>query len=159
MTPKFEFKSVLDNLPDKQGQVQISVKTVQIKPWKLYFDESKTESAARVGIVIEEPLGTKYAYSFQLDFDSTNNRVEYEALIIGLGMVLELGVKHLEVFRDSQLVIKQLTNEYKCRDPNMAAYYVAARNLSSMFKTISIKYIPRDKNLAANEMAQIASGI
>ncbi|CAL8116175.1 unnamed protein product [Prunus armeniaca] len=95
---------------------------------------------------------------FQLDFDITNNRAEYEALIIGLEMALELGVKHLEVFGDSQLVIKQLSNEYKCRDPNMAAYVVAC-NLSSIFKTISVKYVTRDRNLVANEMAQIASSI
>ncbi|VVA36103.1 PREDICTED: retrotransposon unclassified, partial [Prunus dulcis] len=135
-------------------------KTVQVvKPWRLFFDGSKSELAVGVGIVIEDPFGAKYAYSFRLDFDSTNNRAEYEALIIGLEMILELGVKHLEVFRDSQLVIKQLTNEYKCRDPTMAAYYVAAGNLSSMFKDISVKYFPREQNLAANEMAQIASGI
>ncbi|KAI5334156.1 hypothetical protein L3X38_024289 [Prunus dulcis] len=157
--PKFEFKSVPGNLLDKRGQVQIPVKTVQIKPWKLYFNGSKTESAASADIVIEEPFGAKYAYSFQLDFDSINNIAEYEALIIGLEMILELSIKQLEVFGDSQLVIKQLTNEYKCMDPNMAAYYVAACNLSSMFKTISIKYIPRDKNLAANQMAQIAFSI
>lgn len=97
--------------------------------------------------------------TFQHDFNITNNRAEYGALIIGLEMALELGLKHLEVFGDSQLVIKQLTNEYKCRDTNIAAYYMAACNLSSIFKTISVKYVPRDRNLVANEMAQIASGI
>lgn len=68
-------------------------------------------------------------------------------------MTLELRVKHMKVFGDSQLVIKQLTNENKCRDPNMAAYYVAARNLSYVFKDITVKHIPREKNLVAKEMA------
>ncbi|XP_021807646.1 uncharacterized protein LOC110751480 [Prunus avium] len=157
--PKLKIKNVFGKLPGQRGQILIPIKTVQIKPWKLFFDGSRSESTAGAGIVIEDPFGAKFAYSFQLDFDSTNNRAEYEALIIGLEMVLELGVTHLEVFGDSQLIIKQLTNEYKCRDPTMAAYYVAARNLSSMFKDISVKYIPRNDNLAANEMAQIASGI
>ncbi|CAL8997888.1 unnamed protein product [Prunus brigantina] len=102
--------------------------------------KSVLDLAAGACIVLEEPFGTKYAYSFQLDFDSTNNKAEYEALIIGLEMALELGVKHLEVFGDSQLVIKQLTNEYKCRYPNMAA-----RNLGSVFRTISVKYKCRYK--------------
>ncbi|BFG41093.1 hypothetical protein CerSpe_273670 [Prunus speciosa] len=127
--PKFELRNIFGKLQDQRGWVLIPVKTVQVKPWKLFFDGSKSESAAGVSIVI------------------------------GLEMILELGVKHLKVFGDSQLVIKQFTNEYKCRDPTMVAYYVAARNLSSMFKDISIKYILREENLAANEMAQIASCI
>lgn len=68
-------------------------------------------------------------------------------------MLLELRGRYLEVIGDSQLVIKQLTNEYKCRDLNMTAYYVAARNLSSTVKEITIKYIPREKDLATIEMA------
>ncbi|CAL9011773.1 unnamed protein product [Prunus brigantina] len=56
--------------------------SVHLTPCKLYFDGSKTDSAYGAWIVLEDPLGIKHCYSFQLDFQCTNNKAEYEALII-----------------------------------------------------------------------------
>ncbi|CAL2277883.1 unnamed protein product [Prunus armeniaca] len=42
--------------------------SVHRTPWKLYFDGSKTDIASGAGIVLEEPLGIRHCYSFQLDF-------------------------------------------------------------------------------------------
>lgn len=105
-------------------------------------------------LVLEDPQGVKYAYSFHLDFESTNNRVEYEALIIGLEMLLELNVQYLAIFEDSQLVLRQLTNEYKCKDLDLAAYHVAAKNLCFEFTEVTVEHMA--KNLAANEMTEVA---
>ncbi|CAL8993898.1 unnamed protein product [Prunus brigantina] len=78
--------------------------SVHLTPWKLYFDGSQTNIASRAGIVLEEPLGIRHCYSFQLDFQFTNNRAEYEALIIGLEMLVELGIQSVEILGDSMLV-------------------------------------------------------
>lgn len=61
---------------------------VRITPWKLFIDESKMDISSRAGFVIEDPKGATLSYFFQLDFESTNNQAEYEALIIGLEMLL-----------------------------------------------------------------------
>ncbi|GKV50000.1 hypothetical protein SLEP1_g56718 [Rubroshorea leprosula] len=102
------------------------------------FDMIKrTETMSEAGVVVISPSGLKTQMSFQLDFNCTNNQAEYEALIIGLEMLVELKVSIVEVIGDSQLVLKQL----------------------SEFDDVSIKYVPRDQNYEANEMAQIASGL
>ncbi|CAL2237100.1 unnamed protein product [Prunus armeniaca] len=52
--------------------------SVHLTPWKLYFDESKTDLAFKARIVLEDRLGIRHCYSFQLHFQCTNNRAEYE---------------------------------------------------------------------------------
>ncbi len=133
--------------------------SIHLTPWKLYFDGSKTDKASGAGVVLEEPLGIRHCYSFQLDFQCTNNRAEYEALIIGLEMLVELGVQSVEILGDSMLVLKQIAGEYKCLNPSLAVYLVAARNLLTEFREATWEHIPREENFAANELAQVASGI
>ncbi|CAN6725608.1 unnamed protein product [Malus baccata var. baccata] len=92
--------------------------------------------------------------------ENTNNRAEYEALIIGLEILMDLGAAEVEIFGDSELVINQLNGEFKCRHITMAGYYMAATQLLSFWESeISVNHIPRGSNLAANEMAQLASGV
>ncbi|CAL2277541.1 unnamed protein product [Prunus armeniaca] len=88
--------------------------SVHLTPWKLYFDGSKTDVASRARIVLEEPLGIRHCYSFQLDFQCTNNMAEYEALIIGLEMLgLPFGpgayrfVKHFAFLRTKEKLQRQ----------------------------------------------------
>ncbi|KAM2457674.1 hypothetical protein ACFX1W_006551 [Malus domestica] len=90
------------------------------------------EKAAEAGIVIINPQGVHHYYSFLLDYQgNTNNRVEYEALIIGLEILMDLGATEVKVFGDSKLVINQLNGEFKCRHITMAGYYLAATQLLS----------------------------
>ncbi|CAL8151983.1 unnamed protein product [Prunus armeniaca] len=132
---------------------------VHLTPWKLYFDGSKTDIASRAGIVLEEPLGIRHCYSFQLDFQCTNNRAEYEALIIGLEMLVELGIQSVKILGDSILVLKQIAEEYKCLSPSLAIYLVAAKNFLTEFREATWEHIPREENFAANELAQVATCI
>jgi ribonuclease HI len=148
----------------KEDWIQQEIRRVTglwITPWKLYFDGSHTQKAAGSGIVIINPQGVYHYYSFLLDYqENTNNRAEYEALIIGLEILLDLGAAEVEVFGDSELVINQLNGEFKCRHITMAGYYMAATQLLSFWESeISVNHIPRGSNLAANEMAQLASGV
>lgn len=80
-------------------------------------------------------------------------------LIIGLEILLELNVKTVDILGDSQLVLKQIAGEYKCINPQLASYLVVAHNLLQEFTDATWEYIPRDENLAANEMAHLASCI
>ncbi|CAN6571358.1 unnamed protein product [Malus baccata var. baccata] len=79
----------------KEDWIQQEIRRVTglwITPWKLYFDGSHTQKAAGAGIVIVNPQGVYHYYSFLLDYqENTNNRAEYEALIIGLEILLDLG--------------------------------------------------------------------
>ncbi|CAN6691976.1 unnamed protein product [Malus baccata var. baccata] len=148
----------------KEEWVQQEIKRVTglwITPWKLYFDGSYTQKASRAGIVIINPQGVHHYYSFLLDYQrNTNNQAEYEALIIGLEILIELGAMEVEIFGDSKLMINQLNGEYKCRHITMVGYYLATMQLLSYWDSkVSVNHVPRESNLVANEMAQIASRV
>ncbi|CAN6719462.1 unnamed protein product [Malus baccata var. baccata] len=143
-----------------QQEIRIVV-GLWITLWKLYFDGSYTQKASGAGIVIINPQGIYHYYSFLLDYQgNTNNRAEYEALIIGLEILMDLGAMEVEVFGDSELVINQLNGEFKCRHITMARYYLAATQLLSYWDSeISVSHVPKGANLSANQMAQLASGM
>jgi hypothetical protein len=83
---------------------------------------------------------------------------EYEALLCGLKIAIELGVKRLDVRGDSQLVIDQVMKNASCHDDKMEAYCKAVRALEDKFYGIELNHVPRRYNEEADELAKIASG-
>ena len=67
----------------------------------------------------------------RLHFPASNNMAEYEALLSGLRIAIELGVKRLDVRGDSQLVVDQVMKESSCHDPKMEAYAVRLSRTNS----------------------------
>ncbi|GKV39527.1 hypothetical protein SLEP1_g47285 [Rubroshorea leprosula] len=137
----------------------INLFSISLVPWKLIFDGSSTDSMSGAGIIIISPTGLKTQMSFQLDFNCTNNQAEYEALIIGLEVLVELKVPMVEIIGDSQLILKQLEGEYKCTSLSLAPYFALAVQLLEEFDDEILRHVTRDLNTEANEMAQIASGL
>ncbi|XP_024179271.1 uncharacterized protein LOC112185255 [Rosa chinensis] len=133
--------------------------TVSLQPWVLFFDGSRTDTLAGAGIVLENPTGDRFSYSFQLEFKCTNNQAEYEALIIGLEVLLEMGVRDVQIRGDSQLVINQLQEKYRCLSWLLIPYLNRAIELLDQFDDVGLEYIPRERNFAANELAQLATGV
>jgi ribonuclease HI len=130
-----------------------------LAPWILYFDGSRTDKLSGAGITLENPDGVRFAYSFQLEWHCTNNQAEYEAVIIGLEILLEMGVHEVEVLGDSLLVINQLKGTYKCLSFTLVPFLNRALELLDQFNEVSLEHIPRECNHAANELAQLATGI
>ena len=81
-----------------------------------------------------------------------------EALITGLEILLELGPKCVEIKGDSELMLKQLTNEYKCAKDNLIMYFIAANALLKRVTHVEIQHIPRVENQEENDLTRIASG-
>ena len=69
--------------------------------WSLYFNGSKSKEGAGVGCVIIDPAGNKTLIACRLEFECTNNMVEYEALLEGLRKALDLKIHNLMVFDGS----------------------------------------------------------
>ena len=82
---------------------------------------------------------------------------EYEALLSGLRIAIELGIKRLDVRGDSQLVIDQVMKESSCHDPKMEAYCNVVRRLEDRFDGLELNHVPRKYNEDADELAKIAS--
>jgi transposase InsO family protein len=83
---------------------------------------------------------------------------EYEALLRGLKLAIETGIKRLDVRGDSQLVIDQVMKNASCHDDKMEAYCKAVRALEDKFYGIELNHVPRRYNEEANELAKITSG-
>jgi hypothetical protein len=83
---------------------------------------------------------------------------EYEALLCGLKITIELGIKRLDVRGDSQLVIDQVMKNASCHDDKMEAYCKAVRALEDKFYGIELNHVLRRYNEEADELAKIASG-
>ena len=104
-------------------EVQMPPAVVDQEYWTKYFDGSLMKKGASAGLVFMLPLGICMRYMVRLHFPSSNNVPEYEALINGLRIAIELGVRHLDFQGDSQLVINQVMKESKSHDVKMTAYY------------------------------------
>jgi hypothetical protein len=83
---------------------------------------------------------------------------EYEALVNGLHIAIELGVRRLDARGDSQLVIDQVMKNSHCRDPKMEAYCDEVRCLEDKFYGLELNHVARRYNETADELAKIASG-
>ena len=67
-----------------------------------------------------------------------------------------LGIRHLLVKGDSQLVVNQVSKEYQCTDPQMAAYVVEVRRLERHFDGLELWHIPRRDNALADDLSRLA---
>ena len=131
---------------------------VGLKPWKLYFDGSKHRNGTGIGVLIISPEGSPTKLMFEMITPCSNNEAEYEALLVGLETLKLFRAKNVLIRGDSQLVVKQITREYKCVSENLLKYFVRAVELLREFDEFVIEHIPRCQNYEANELAQLASG-
>jgi ribonuclease HI len=97
-------------------------------------------------------------YAVRLHFPASNNMAEYEALLCGLRIAIETGIKSLDVRGDSQLVIDQVMKNASCHDDKMEAYCNTVRAFEDKFYRIELNHVPRRYNEEADELAKIASG-
>ena len=78
---------------------------IEVESWKMYFDGATNQNRSGIVVLLMSPKGTYIPFSSRLNFPATNNATKYEACIMGLRAVLGLGVKELEVYGDSALII------------------------------------------------------
>ena len=74
--------------------------------WTLYFDISNCKEGARVGSILMDLKGNKVLMMSHLEFACTKTTTEYKPLLQGLRKVVDLTVKHLNVYGDSNIVFK-----------------------------------------------------
>ena len=103
-------------------EVQMPPAVIDQEYWAMYFDGPLMKKGTGMGLVFVSPLGVRMSYMVRLYLPSSNNVVEYEALINGLRITIKLGIWRLDIRGDSQLVIDQVMKESSCHDAKMAAY-------------------------------------
>ena len=97
--------------------------------WKVYINGAANQKGSGVGLVLVSPQRITIEKSLRLDFSVTNNKAEYEALLMGMTMVQKMDRKAVEMFSDSRLVVGQVKGEFEARDERMQGYLSQVRHL------------------------------
>lgn len=87
---------------------------------------------------------------------ATNNKAEYKAVIAGLEKAAQLGAEEVDIYLDSELVIRQLMGAYKVKKRELMPLYQRAKELLSQFKSYSLQHISSWENQEAHHLAQRA---
>lgn len=127
--------------------------------YSLYADGSALNNPgpAGAGAVLFDPSGNQVFMLSDYLGKNTNNYAEYQGLIHGASEALKLGVKNIEIFMDSMLVVKQVNGEWKVKSPNLFELVAKSKELLSNFESWKLSYIPREKNTHADHAAKKAS--
>jgi len=83
----------------------------------LSVDGSSNKKGNDTGIILEGPGHIAVKQFIRFGFETSNNQAEYEALIVGLRLAKDLGVRSLKCQTDSQLVASQMNGEYQAKEP------------------------------------------
>ncbi|GJS77214.1 reverse transcriptase domain-containing protein [Tanacetum coccineum] len=127
------------------------------EPWILFTDGSSCTDGSGAGLILTNPEGMEFTYALRFRFDATNNEAEYEALIAGLKIAEQMGVKNLQANVDSRLVANQVNGTYVAKENDMVRYLEKVKTFINNFKAFSIKQVPRSENKKADALSKIAS--
>lgn len=77
----------------------------------MYVDGSSNDNGSGVGLILSspEPKQIRVEYALRLKFKASNNEAEYKALLAGLRLAQVVGSRYLNIFSDSQLVVRQVS--------------------------------------------------
>nr|GEU57399.1 reverse transcriptase domain-containing protein [Tanacetum cinerariifolium] len=125
----------------------------QEEPWTLFTDGSSCVDGSGAGLILTNPEGVEFTYALRFQFAASNNEAEYEALVAGLRIATQMGVKNIQV----KLVANQVLGTYVANEDNMIKYLETVKGLVSGFIAFSISQVPRSKNKQADALSKIAS--
>ncbi|XP_011102020.1 uncharacterized protein LOC105180058 [Sesamum indicum] len=127
--------------------------------WSLHVDGSSTSTGSKAGIVLESPEGDKFEYAIKLEYPSSNNEAEYEAILAGGELALAVGARKIVIYSDSQLLVNQIQGSFETRDEKMAKYSLKAKTLLEKFEEASVIQVSRTENIVADQLAKLASSM
>ncbi|XP_023920604.1 uncharacterized protein LOC112032100 [Quercus suber] len=130
---------------------------IEVESWKINFDGVTNQNGSEIKVFLISPKMTHIPFSSELNFPATNYATEYEACIMGLQATLGLGVKELEVYGGSALIISQLQNKRKIKEERLMPYHECLQKRASKFSKIQYQYVPRMQNQIADTLAIMAS--
>jgi len=111
---------------------------------------------AAYGYVIETDDGTVLAAHGETIGVATNNVAEYRALIAGLEKALELALAEVEVVSDSELLVKQMTGEYRVKNEALRELSLEASRLARRIGTVTYRAVRREHNELADRLVNEA---
>ena len=124
---------------------------------KIYTDGGArgNPGSAGIGIVIKDDKGKTLKTHAEYIGTATNNQAEYRALIKGLEMAKELKPAEVDCYLDSELLVKQMKQEYRVKDQNLQVLFIQAWNLAILLGKVKFHHIPRELNAEADKLLNL----
>ena len=123
--------------------------------FSLYTDGASRGNPGQAGagaVILDDNGMELVARSYYLGTCS-NNVAEYRALIFGLQTALELGCRRLDIFLDSQLIVRQVQGQYKVKNAGLKPLFAEVKQLLAKLAAFTINHVPRNENKRADELA------
>ena len=126
--------------------------------YHLYVDGGSrgNPGPAGIGAVLASDAGEVVDTLADYIGEATNNVAEYQAMISGVEMALDHGIRQLAIFSDSELIVRQLEGRYKVKNEGLRPYYQQAKSILSRLEEYEITAIPREANADADELVNAA---
>jgi ribonuclease HI len=119
----------------------------------LFFDGSVCRERQGVGVVLISPRGVIFEQSVRIEYFCTNNQVEYEAIMLGLQALSSMGMKYVEAFGDSLLVMQQIAGTFQCLDGSLNAYLDKCLEIIALFDDFAVQHVSNDENIVVKDLA------
>ena len=162
---------ILEFPPDMEGYdkaIVVANPSSQVNPfppegeiselwWTMCVDGAVNNDGAGAEIVLISPEGHRLVSAIHFAFKVTNNDAEYEALIAGMKLALEMKVRHLRARSDSMLVVYQISGGWQAMGPKTELYSKYVREMIRKFVEVKMEKISRNENMEADALAKFAS--
>jgi ribonuclease HI len=128
-------------------------KEKNIRCLDLAFDGAHSSVGLGAGIVLILPDKGVTCFSYKMEFDCTNNISEYQALVLGLNLTIDMNIRYLHVKGDSYLIISQVKRNFSAKKPRLRKYKDVVWDAIKSFEEFSIESIPREENSMTDAFA------
>ena len=98
-------------------------------------------------------------HAFSLTEPCSNNIAEYNAFLIRVQLAEEIGVKNLEAYGDSKLIVNQVRGEYEVQHEDLVSYHNATINIAEKFRSFYIDHISCQQNAHVDALASLATSL
>ena len=131
---------------------------MKVKRVVIYTDGASlgNPGLAAIGATLKDEQGRLITSISQRIGQATNNQAEYKAVIAALEEATRLGAREVDVRSDSQLVVRQISGEYRVKNPALKPLYHRVKQLQRQLKGFTIIHIPRQQNIEADNLAHLA---
>jgi ribonuclease HI len=127
------------------------------KSWVMCSDGLWSHKGVGIAAVLILPNGVPIRYAARLQFNTTNNAAEYEAILLGLRKAKALRVRRLLIRTDSKLVAGHVDKSFVAKEEGMKRYLEAVRSMEKYFTGITVEHLPRGQNEEADALVKSAA--
>ena len=108
---------------------------------------------AAIGATIKDEQGKLITSISQPIGQATNNQAEYRAVIAALESAISLGASQVDMYSDSELIVRQINGRYRVKNASLKPLYQEVKQLQNQLKGFTITHVPREQNREADSLA------